>query len=257
MANQNRLYDWWWGPNGPQSAGPFTIKQIDDELLPAKLAGVAVGKNGKAISGSGWNYAVLKFLIEYCELPDNAIKKFIFYARNSKYRNWKDHPNVNATIKLPTQDNGANGSVHSNGSTRDKSSVKDTAVGSINLIWRRFYSFIEALSYSGDIPTIYMQTSRTGRILRIGKAALGLGTRYNRGYDQTFEAAMWESGNAIFVSWCKKERIDDIEVTLINKIRPELNKRIQTATDGLELTHNNIVIQNSRVVSYYLSDPSE
>jgi hypothetical protein len=124
----------------------------------------------------------------------------------------------------------------------------------IELTWKEFYSFTEAARYSNNKATIYMQTSKTGRILRIGRASLGLSNRYNYGYLYTLDAAMWESGNKVFLAFCEKDKIESVESYLITTIKPILNKKERNTQVPTNLTvrHNNIVVdvENIRLVDY-------
>lgn len=100
MANQDKLYGWWWGPDGPNSSEVFTIGQIETKLQPAKSAGVATGKQRNGITASGWNYAVLKFLIEKCELADDFVNILKSYAdpHNGNYGGWRHHLDEKASV---------------------------------------------------------------------------------------------------------------------------------------------------------------
>lgn len=76
MSNQDNLYTWWWGENGPAYVGPMTIKEVSDYLTNARSIGVVAGREGKQVSSSGWNYAVLKFIIEKCTIPTHLRTEF-------------------------------------------------------------------------------------------------------------------------------------------------------------------------------------
>ena len=100
MPNQDNLHTWWWGPGGPTNAGPLAIGQIETALQPALAAGVVSGRQGNKISAAGWNYAVLKFLIEKCSLPQVVKTALIANAnpQNGNYGGWRKHLNVQATV---------------------------------------------------------------------------------------------------------------------------------------------------------------
>jgi hypothetical protein len=103
MPNQDRLHEWWWSENGPQKAGPSTINDVSIMLDTAKIAGVARGRTPTGISQSGWNYAVLKFLIEYCVIspPNQNIRAdLVAYAhpKTENYNSWRRHGAVEVTI---------------------------------------------------------------------------------------------------------------------------------------------------------------
>lgn len=121
------------------------------------------------------------------------------------------------------------------------------------ITWKRFISFTDAKKYSNKNPTIYMQTSRTNEILRIGKAFKGLGTRYNVGYEYTLNAAMWESGNYIYIAKIGVDSDQDlqaIEDKLINVFEPILNKRINQSQNDINIAHKNLVVDSGKVISY-------
>ena len=118
MPNQDNLHTWWWGLYGPAIADPLTIKQIEAALQPARKARVVSGRQGHPISTAGWNYAVLKFLIEKCSLPQvvNAALKANANPQNGNYGGWRQHLNVQATVtQAPAL--GFNGIVTANGLT--------------------------------------------------------------------------------------------------------------------------------------------
>ncbi len=100
MPNQDNLHTWWWGPSGPANAGTLTIGQIEAALHPALAAGVVSGRHGKKISAAGWNYAVLKFLIEKCTLPKVVKAALIANADPQKgnYGGWRKHITVQASV---------------------------------------------------------------------------------------------------------------------------------------------------------------
>jgi len=127
---------------------------------------------------------------------------------------------------------------------------------SVALTWQRFFLFSEAVDASASDPTIYMQCSRSGLVLRIGKAGDGLGIRYNEGYQSPLNAAMWESGNAIFITKCDKNKLRSIEMQLIASIQPILNKRDITTplSSNIMIEHQNIKVTQNRVVWYVDED---
>jgi hypothetical protein len=129
---------------------------------------------------------------------------------------------------------------------------------SVALTWQRFFLFSEAVDASASDPTIYMQCSRSGLVLRIGKPGDGLGIRYNEaeGYQSPLNAAMWESGNAIFITKCDKNKLRTIEMQLIASIQPILNKRDITTplSSNIMIEHQNIKFTQNRVVWYVDED---
>jgi hypothetical protein len=100
MSNQDKLHIWWWGNSGPANEEPLTIGQINTALQPALVASVVSGKQGNKISKAGWNYAVLKFLIEKCTLPVpvNAVLVANANPKNGNYSVWRKHLNVRASV---------------------------------------------------------------------------------------------------------------------------------------------------------------
>jgi hypothetical protein len=248
MANQDKLHHWWWTV-GPQQPGPFTVQQIEQNLQPAKAAGVATSNKGGPVSYSGWNYAVLKFLIQKCTLPHSL--QAALQAGKQNYGIWRQHMTVGNVLINPLVR--ANQPPQSPAPALPKAGREADPVDAqkiVSLNWKRFYSFSEAVAESAAKPVLYMQTSRTGLILRIGKAAKGLGIRYNAGYQKPLDAAMWESGNMIFTAECGTDVIETIEATMIAQISPQLNVKQPVALKELAVSHANIVIQDSRITAY-------
>jgi hypothetical protein len=248
MANQDNLHSWWW-TSGPQQSGPFTVQQVEQSLQSAKSAGVATGTNGGPVSNSGWNYAILRFLLQKCALPQSLHAALHNGAQN--YGIWRQHMTVgNILINPPDRANQTLRApvlvVPNAGRGVDPEGAQNVA----SLRWKRFFSFSEAVAESGPKPVLYMQTSRTGLILRIGKAAEGLGIRYNAGYQKTIDAAMWESGNMIFTAVCDAAVIEAIEAAMISEVSPPLNIKRPAGFRQLAVTHSNMEIQGSRVVTY-------
>ena len=99
MSNQDKLHTWWWS-DGPSISDPLTIGEIEMGLQPAKAERVASGRQGKTISNSGWNYAVLKFLIEKCTLSEGINSDLVANADPQKgnYASWRKYRNVQATV---------------------------------------------------------------------------------------------------------------------------------------------------------------
>lgn len=264
MANQDLLYAWWWSDKGPRIQSPVSINDLSNNLTTARNNLIIVGRDENRIKDSGWNYAVLKFLIEYCNLPSNLRNIFIEHSNpnNGRYSIWKDYLNNAVTVINPGKNinvivNNLNAELDDEPKIRDEYDRENIeavevnqAFATINLVWKRFYSFSEAVEYSENEPTVYMQVSKAGLILRLGKAGMGLGNRYNGGYQRTLDAAMWESGNLIYITKAREISVEEIEVKLIEIIDPPLNRQKPPSNPNLVLNHGNIVIEDSRVVSY-------
>lgn len=247
MANQDNLHHWWW-TQGPQKPGPFTVEEIEQKLQPAREAGIATGNNGERVSPSGWNYAILKFLLQKCALPQ--FLQATLNAGANNYGIWRQHIAVgDISINTLHETN----QIHPQASVLKNVGCEANTIVEQNVIslnWNRFYSISEAVAENAARPVLYMQTSCTGLILRIGKAAEGLGIRYNAGYQKTIDAAMWESGNMIFTAVCNTDMIEAIEADMITQISPPLNVRRPIALQQHAVSHANIVIQGSRVSVY-------
>lgn len=249
MANQDNLHNWWWTA-GPQQPGPFTVQQIEQNLQPAKAADVATSNKGGPVSPSGWNYAILKFLLQKCALPQSLQAALQAGAQN--YGIWRQDMTVANILVNPLI--GANQPPQPPATVLPNAGPEADAVGDqsiVSLNWKRFFSFSEAVAEGAAKPVLYMQTSCTGLILRIGKAADGLGIRYNAGYQKTIDAAMWESGNMVFTAVCGADVIEAIEATMIVQIPPPLNVKRPVALQEIAVSHANIVIQGSRVAAYW------
>ena len=94
MSNHDLLYAWWWNNDGPRTAEPMSIQQIENNLIPARNNLVVRGQDGGLLV-HGWNYAVLQFLLQYCDLPDNV--RNIFQGKGN-YGVWKKHLDVQAGV---------------------------------------------------------------------------------------------------------------------------------------------------------------
>lgn len=115
MFNHEKLHKWWWGDSGPSNAGPLTIRQINTKLKPALDAGVVSGRSGHKVSVAGSNYAVLKFLINHCKLPDSLKTELIASAnpKDGNYHFWRQRLNVKVSVN-PVNALRVNGTIPSN-----------------------------------------------------------------------------------------------------------------------------------------------
>jgi hypothetical protein len=170
MHNQDNLHTWWWGPGGPANAGPLTIGQIKAALQPAWATGVVSGRQGNKISAAGWNYAVLKFLIEKCSLPQVVKAALIANAnpQNGNYGGWRKHRKVQAKIN-PVPAPGINGIMAANSLTAPNMTKNNTLVELI----------------SGLQKTIASGGINKGTVENAGKALSDLGYQYD---DRRFPA---------------------------------------------------------------------
>ena len=261
MNNHDLLYAWWWSNAGPRIAELMSIQQIENNLIPARNNLIVMGLDGNRLGNAGWNYAVLKFLLQYCDLPDNV--RNIFQG-NGNYGVWRQHLVVEVNVRSLENNPNPVVAILPLVNELEEQNVDGIEIGGtvdnqapVNIVWEMFYSFSDAVEYSGNRQTVYMQTSNTGDILRIGKASKGLGNRYNGGYQRTLDAAMWESGNKIYITKISKISVHEVEANLINSIRPILNRQIPATNPNLIINHDNIVIENSRVVSYLNPMPED
>lgn len=109
MSNQDNLYNWWWSEEGPQETGPFSVNQLEEKLNLAKERGVVSGKESPTLSYQGWNYAVLRFLWQYCDHKEGTDSKFWQDLKDNKnsssdtanYGIWKQHGDAVVNIKKP------------------------------------------------------------------------------------------------------------------------------------------------------------
>lgn len=101
MSNQDKLLNWWWGPNGARKEGTLSVREIATLLGKARHAKVVQGKQGKTISQAGWNYAVLKFLIENCTISPKVKQKLVAFAnpQTGNYARWQDFGDCSAEIR--------------------------------------------------------------------------------------------------------------------------------------------------------------
>jgi hypothetical protein len=100
MSNQDKLLNWWWSPNGPREEGPMSVRKIETQLRNARQDNVVEGRYGQTISQAGWNYAVLKFLIENCVVAPGVKLKLVAFANPQKgnYARWQDFGDCSAQI---------------------------------------------------------------------------------------------------------------------------------------------------------------
>ena len=107
MSNQDILFDWWWSQNGPRKEGPQSICEISTLLDVARQAEVVRGKNGGPITEAGWNYAVLKFLIEYCTPSSEVHRELKAFAHPpvnyAGWKNFRDRPARTTRLSAQTQ----------------------------------------------------------------------------------------------------------------------------------------------------------
>jgi len=101
MSNQDKLLNWWWSPNGPREEGPLPVRRIATLLGKARHANVVQGRQGKTISQAGWNYAVLKFLIENCTILPEVEQKLVAFAnpQTGNYARWQDFGDCSTEIR--------------------------------------------------------------------------------------------------------------------------------------------------------------
>jgi hypothetical protein len=108
MSNHDKLYQWWWGNNGPQDSNNSTICGLLEKLKPAFDAGIVSGSKGNKITASGYNYAVLKFLTKYCTIPPQVRNTFVSSSnnQNGNYGVWKNYlQEVSAVNKTSHSEN--------------------------------------------------------------------------------------------------------------------------------------------------------
>ena len=127
MPNQDNLHTWWWGSRGPANADSLTIGRIEATLQSALAAGVVSGRQGNKISAAGWNYAILKFLIKKCTLPQVVKAALITNAnpQNGNYGGWRKHLNVKASVN-PDPTLGTKGMMATNSVTASNITKKNT-----------------------------------------------------------------------------------------------------------------------------------
>lgn len=90
------------------------------------------------------------------------------------------------------------------------------------LEWRRFPKFTEARDEFRSVPCVYVQATRDGRCIRIGKATRGLEARYRGGTGYALDAAMHDSGNLVFAAEVDATLCGEVEASLIWKHRAAL-----------------------------------
>jgi len=94
MPNHALLHQWWWSNVGPNIEGPITIRAVANltDAIPLRTEDrVVFGRYNGVISNSGWNYAVLRFIIKYCDV-DPIIRARLEECANPKtgnYASWR------------------------------------------------------------------------------------------------------------------------------------------------------------------------
>ena len=86
---------------------------------------------------------------------------------------------------------------------------------SLKLHWHRFEKLTEARSQFAKTPCVYIQADARGRPIRVGKASMGLETRYRGGTGHAIDAAMHDSGNLVFVAAVSGDLCGSVESELI------------------------------------------
>lgn len=107
MSNQDNLFKWWWSKNGPKTSDSISINHLEDLLGKVKNTNIVYGKDGAVLSDSGWNYAILRFIYEYCE-PESK-EESIFWIDLGKnkdprgpanYSIWRKYQDELIKVKL-------------------------------------------------------------------------------------------------------------------------------------------------------------
>lgn len=65
MANKDVLYSWWWSNNEPSIEGPLSVNDLATKFSEARKTN-QIPQLKDPLTDSGWNFAILKFLIVYC-----------------------------------------------------------------------------------------------------------------------------------------------------------------------------------------------
>jgi len=104
MANKDILYEWWVSSEGLNNKSPITIEELVSILSSARETKKIPGLKD-SLTDSGWNYAILRFLIVFCS-PQAGIKSS-FWAdlikNNNSYGNygvWKKYLNEKVDINI-------------------------------------------------------------------------------------------------------------------------------------------------------------
>jgi len=95
----------------------------------------------------------------------------------------------------------------------------------IKLVWHRFGTFEDARKDPiGKVSSVYVQADRKGRVLKVGKAPDSFHHRFWPD-TTTNEAAMYGSGNQIFVAEVSRKLCSDVERQMILDEHPPFNKK--------------------------------
>ena len=109
---------------------------------------------------------------------------------------------------------------------------------SVLLAWSRFERLTAARAAFKLIPCLYVQTDASRQILRIGKAGEGLESRYRGGTGYALDAAMYGSGNLVFVAAPDTPAfLDDLERQLLVDERPRYNNQFPPPTRRFRIRH--------------------
>lgn len=100
MANQDILYRWWRTHKYPTNTD-ITVLEISEKLLGARGQLNYRAEHATEISDPGWNYAVLKFLIEYCEITDGelSVLKEKANSKSGNYGYWNTRQTLIVQVK--------------------------------------------------------------------------------------------------------------------------------------------------------------
>lgn len=92
----------------------------------------------------------------------------------------------------------------------------------IVLDWHRFESLSSARTAFRARSCVYVQADAAGYPVRVGMASKGLEARYRGGTGWALDAAMHQSGNAVFVAAVPDETCGVVEAALIWEHRAHL-----------------------------------
>ena len=108
MANKDSLYSWWWSNSGPSTEGPISVSGIAVKLSEARKAN-QIPQLKDPLTESGWNYAILKLLLDFC-IPISGVKSLFWtdlLNNNNNMGNygiWKKYQNEQIEInKIDTR----------------------------------------------------------------------------------------------------------------------------------------------------------
>lgn len=93
MSNHERLFAWWWSESGPRHNNSIRIDDLGTELYRvSKNLAIVRGHDinntaSRPVTPAGWNYAVMKFILTYCDIEEST--RIYLVENKINYGKWR------------------------------------------------------------------------------------------------------------------------------------------------------------------------